>query len=121
MLTAEQFSELFPRCADPDGWVEAMNEVFPEYGIDTPQRIAAFIAQCGHESGGWRVFSENLNYSAKALDAVFGKYFVRAVAMQKNTTDNPKKSQTWYMRIAWIMVILILAMVGDLEEEDQFN
>jgi len=78
MLTAEQFKELFPRCADPDGWVDAMNEVFPKYEINTPQRIAAFIAQCGHESGGWRVFSENLNYSAKALNAVFGKYFARA-------------------------------------------
>ena len=46
--------------------------------MNTPERIAAFIAQCGHESGGWRTFSENLNYSAKALDAIFGKYFKRA-------------------------------------------
>lgn len=78
MLTAEQFSTLFPRCKDPQGWVDAMNEVFPKYEINTTKRIASFIAQCGHESGGWRVFSENLNYSAKSLDAVFGKYFVRA-------------------------------------------
>jgi putative chitinase len=91
MLTAEQFSELFPRCADPDGWVEAMNEVFPEYGIDTPQRIAAFIAQCGHESGGWRVFSENLNYSAKALNAVFGKYFARAGRDAEEYHRQPEK------------------------------
>jgi len=91
MLTANQFSELFPRCADPDGWVEAMNKVFPEYEINTPQRIAAFIAQCGHESGGWRTFSENLNYSAKALDAVFGKYFVRAGRDANDYARQPEK------------------------------
>ena len=78
MLTASQFKGLFPNCKDPDGWVDAMNEVFPKYEINTAGRIAAFVAQCGHESGGWRVFSENLNYSAKSLDAVFGKYFARA-------------------------------------------
>jgi len=91
MLTAEQFSELFPRCKDPDGWVDAMNEVFPAYEIDTPERIAAFIAQCGHESGGWRVFSENLNYSAKALNAVFGKYFARAGRDAEEYHRQPEK------------------------------
>jgi putative chitinase len=55
-----------------------MNEVLPENEINTPRRIAAFIAQCGHESGGWRTFSENLNYSAKALNVIFPKYFERA-------------------------------------------
>jgi len=91
MLTAEKFAELFPRCSDPEGWVEAMNEVFPKYEINTPQRIAAFVAQCGHESGGWRLFSENLNYSAKALDAVFGKYFVRAGRDANEYARQPEK------------------------------
>lgn len=91
MLTYEQFSELFPNCKDPEGWVDAMNEVFPKYEINTPQRIAAFIAQCGHESGGWRVFSENLNYSAKALDAVFGKYFKRAGRDANEYARQPEK------------------------------
>lgn len=75
MLTVEQFKELFPRNTDPQGWVDSMNEVFPTYDINTPQRIAAFLAQCGHESGGWTVFEENLNYSAKGLMGIFKKYF----------------------------------------------
>jgi putative chitinase len=75
MLTAEQFSILFPRAQDPQGWVDCMNDVFIKYDINTPQRIAAFLAQCGHESGGWTVFEENLNYSAKGLLGVFKKYF----------------------------------------------
>jgi putative chitinase len=75
MLTAQQFSHLFPRAQDPESWVNSMNEVFPTYDINTPQRIAAFLAQCGHESGGWTVFEENLNYSAKGLNGIFKKYF----------------------------------------------
>jgi putative chitinase len=52
-----------------------MNNVFPTYDINTPHRVAAFLAQCGHESGGWTVFEENLNYSAQGLNGTFRKYF----------------------------------------------
>lgn len=52
-----------------------MNETFPNYGIDQPHRIAAFLAQCGHESGGWTTFEENLNYSAQGLQSIFGSHF----------------------------------------------
>jgi putative chitinase len=47
----------------------------PEYDIDTPKRVAAFMAQCGHESGGFTLMQENLNYSAKGLVGTFKKYF----------------------------------------------
>ena len=75
MITSEQFHHLFPRNTDPNGWTESMNNVFPTYEINTPKRVAAFLAQCGHESGGWTVFQENLNYSAEGLNKIFGKYF----------------------------------------------
>lgn len=75
MITAEQFAHLFPRAQDPASWAESMSNVFPTYEIDTPHRIAAFLAQCGHESGGWTVFEENLNYSAQGLNSIFKKYF----------------------------------------------
>ena len=75
MITGDQFNHLFPRAQDPDGWATAMNNVFPTYEINTPQRVAAFLAQCGHESGGWTVFEENLNYSAQGLNSIFKKYF----------------------------------------------
>ena len=75
MITAEQFHKLFPRNPEPQVWAEAMANVFPVYEINTPQRVAAFLAQCGHESGGWTVFEENLNYSAQGLRKIFGKYF----------------------------------------------
>ena len=78
MITAEQFHHLFPRAQDPQSWADSMNEVFPNYDINTPERVAAFIAQCGHESGGWTVFEENLFYSAQGLMKVFPKYFPTA-------------------------------------------
>ena len=74
-ITKEIFTELFPKAKKSKELVKAMKDILPKYDIDTPERIAVFLAQCGHESGGFRLIEENLNYSAKALDSVFGKYF----------------------------------------------
>jgi putative chitinase len=78
MIETKDFIKLYPNCSEPEKWVKAMENVLSKYDIDTPERIAAFLSQCGHESGGWRVFSENLNYSSEALNIIFGKYFKRA-------------------------------------------
>lgn len=45
------------------------------FNINSPLRLAHFLAQCGHESGGFKAVSENLNYSADGLKKIFGKYF----------------------------------------------
>jgi putative chitinase len=74
-LTEEMVTALLPKAKDIKEWHAAMTELFPQYGIDTPQRIAGFIAQCGHESAGFTVLEENLNYSEKGLMATFPKYF----------------------------------------------
>lgn len=87
-LTTQQFSALFPANKHAAEWVEALNAVLPKYGIDTPVRMAAFLGQCGHESMGFTVMLENLNYSADALMRVFGKYFTLAQAHQY--ARNPK-------------------------------
>ena len=52
-----------------------MAQLLPDYEINTPQRIAAFIAQCSHESGGFMFLKENLNYRAESLMRVWPKYF----------------------------------------------
>lgn len=77
IITVDSFKSLFPRNKEPEAWVQALNEVLPFMEIDTPKRVAAFLAQCGHESNGFNVLSENLNYSASALNRVFPKYFHR--------------------------------------------
>ncbi|MCJ8273495.1 MAG: hypothetical protein MJK04_29350, partial [Psychrosphaera sp.] len=63
------------RDEDIDRYLDALNTELPKYGVDTPLRMAHFIAQIAHESGSFKYKSENLNYSAKALRAVFSKYF----------------------------------------------
>jgi len=77
VFTAEQLKEIMPRVQESDlsFYLKALNTVLPQYGITTPLRKAHFIAQIAHESGELKYRSENLNYSAKALRAVFGKYF----------------------------------------------
>jgi putative chitinase len=75
MITKEQLKELIPGNPYLNEWHEALEQLLPDYEIDTPQRIAAFIAQCAHESGGFRAIKENLNYKAATLRKIFPKYF----------------------------------------------
>jgi putative chitinase len=74
-LTVKQLKDMVPGITYADHWVEALNQLLPDYGIDTPKRMAAFIAQCAHESGGFRFLKENLDYKAESLMKTFAKYF----------------------------------------------
>ena len=56
-------------------WYEAICQILPDYNIETAPRVAAFLAQTAHESGGYRAIKENLNYRAVTLRKIFPKYF----------------------------------------------
>jgi len=64
-------------CSDAmaDMWLDALNATCEKYEIKTPERVAGFLSQVAHESGGFKFVVENLNYSAPALRSIFGKYF----------------------------------------------
>ena len=59
----------------PNSVIAMIPEVASKFEINTPLRLAHFLAQCGHESGGFKLTQENLNYSAKGLNGIFKKYF----------------------------------------------
>ncbi len=73
----------------PDSVISQIPEVATKFGIDTPLKLAHFLAQCGHESGGFRVVSENLNYSAQGLKNIFPKYFPGNLS--ESYARNPQK------------------------------
>lgn len=56
-------------------WVDALNETFAKFGINTPKQQAAFIGQCSHECGNFRLLEENLNYKAATLMRLWPKRF----------------------------------------------
>jgi putative chitinase len=74
-FTKAQLSEIIGKNAYLDYWYDAICEICPEYEINTPARLAAWLAQCAHESGGFKFLKENLNYKAASLRRVFPKYF----------------------------------------------
>jgi len=75
MITVEQLQTLLPNNNNVQNWWQAINDVAPTYDINTNNRLAAFLAQCMHESANFTVLKENLNYSAQSLQRVWPSHF----------------------------------------------
>jgi putative chitinase len=73
----------------PDTVIAQIPTVMEKFQINTPLRLAHFLAQCGHESGGFKAVQENLNYSADGLKKIFPKYFPGNLA--ESYARNPEK------------------------------
>jgi len=73
----------------PDAVIAQIPDTAAKFNITNPLRLAHFLAQCGHESGGFKAISENLNYSADGLVKIFGRYFNSATA--PSYARNPEK------------------------------
>lgn len=91
MITLELLQGMFPKTKNSvlESYVDPLNEVCDKFEINTSERLAMFLAQIGHESGGLSVVQENLNYRAERLAVVFPKYF-----KDVNTSEyahNPEK------------------------------
>jgi putative chitinase len=71
----EHLGEIIGKNPYLDYWYDALCEILPVYEIHTPERVAAFVAQCAHESGGFKFLRENLNYRAESLMRTFPRHF----------------------------------------------
>ena len=74
-FTQSKLEEIIGKNPYIDHWYEALCQVLPDYDINSIPRVAAFLAQTAHESGGYRAIKENLNYRAETLMKVWPRYF----------------------------------------------
>mgnify|MGYP001348921861 FL=1 len=74
-LTQDQLKQIIPKNQYVSYWYTALQQLLPQYEINTADRIASFLAQCAHESGGFVFIKENLNYRWQSLRKTFPKYF----------------------------------------------
>ncbi len=96
-------------------WYQPLTAAMKEFGIESKDDQAMFIAQVGHESGGFSRIVENLNYSADGLLATFGKYFTADTAQQYGrTADHPADQKS-------IANIVYANRMGNVELNDGWN
>jgi putative chitinase len=74
-LSEDQLKLLIHNNPDYVNWYNALIKVLPDYQIDTPQRLSAFISQCAHESADFTAVQENLNYKAESLMRTWPSHF----------------------------------------------
>ena len=91
MLTKEKIVHLLHGNPEAEAWADAAMEILPKYEINTPNRVAGFFAQAGHESQSLKVLEENLFYRAETLDKIFPKYFKNAGRNAAEYAKQPQK------------------------------
>ena len=91
-LTKDQLSQLLPKNPYLDHWFHALEQLLPDYEINTPKRMAAFLAQCAHESGNFIATKENLNYRPESLVKLFSKYFDLPTAQKYCALPNKQEA-----------------------------
>lgn len=89
MITIAQLQAA--KIKNPEKWLDAVEATCQEFEINTPERIASFLAQTSHESGGYTMLSENLNYKAATLAACWPNRFAELGPDKKPKKDEKGK------------------------------
>lgn len=89
-FTPQKLSAILPGNPYIEHWHEALSKILPDYDINTIPRVAAFLAQTAHESGGYKALKENLNYRAETLVKVWPRYFP-SMDIAKQYEKQPEK------------------------------
>jgi putative chitinase len=92
----EHLAAMIPTNKNVSSWYKAMMEIFPKYEINTPNRIAGFIAQCAHESNNFNNLEENLNYKEATLLKVFPRYFGAGKRNAAEYAGKPEKIANYW-------------------------
>jgi putative chitinase len=92
LITIHQLKQLLPNNQYVETWHAALVQLLPSYEINTPERIAAFIAQCAHESANFTILKENLNYRWETLRRIFPSHFPTD-AIAKDYASRPNKQE----------------------------
>ena len=92
ILTVDQLAQMIAGNPYVENWYAALDLVLPDYDINSPRRIAAFVAQGAHESSNFRILTENLNYRWQTLRRVFPRYFPTD-EMAKNYASSPNRQE----------------------------
>lgn len=93
-LTAELLKKLLPNISETaiEDYLPILQELLPKYEITTPERIAGYFAQVGHESGSFSIGRENLRYSSpERLRAVFGTKRFPTIEFANQYVKQPQK------------------------------
>lgn len=93
MITEEELKKHYPNAKAEvvKALASSLDVLAEKYGVNTPLRLSHFLAQTAHESGGFRLIEENLNYSADSLNKVFPKYFKNAGRDAQEYHRQPEK------------------------------
>jgi putative chitinase len=91
-FTKQKLAQCIPGNPYVDNWFSALNQLLPDYDINTPQRVSAFVAQCAHESANFRILKENLNYRADTLTRLWPRLFPPEIARDYASRSNKQEA-----------------------------
>jgi putative chitinase len=97
-FTLDQLKQIITGNQYVSEWYDALCQILPDYEINTKLRVAAFLAQCAHESNNFKATVENLNYRPATLRKLFPKYFPTD-ALAEEYCRKPNKQEAIANRI----------------------